>query len=207
MKITPNQNNAQLNFGSVNLVQVSKKAFKNPDDLIGVSKIFDNAVSKETGEMNVKLATALTLLGFGKKSTKALTFLEQPCYPNMVSELKKEGSHLSLSWLSQHLGIPIAKPLSETHHSFYVYTKEQKDASSGLFSAKQMYTFLKGILKEGFENIKAGKSDNIKPVWTATKLNEKILNELKPIITNEPVHKFVIDDLSELPKVFKEIDY
>lgn len=206
MNITPVQNNNQKSFGSVNLVQVSKKAFRNPEDLFAVNKQFTNATNKLTGEVNYKLGTVLNLFGLGKKSNKTVTYLEQPGYAVIARELKKSGG-CSTSWLSQNTGIPIAEPLSPSHHSFTVLTKEQKDGASPLFSAKNMFALMKKVINEGFQKLKSGEKSTIESTWTSARINQILIERIKPITDGQPVHKFVIDDLSQLPKVFEQIEY
>ncbi|MFA7657848.1 MAG: hypothetical protein WCY19_00270 [Candidatus Gastranaerophilaceae bacterium] len=206
MNVTPVQNNNQASFGSVNLVQVSRKAFKNPEDLVAVSKQFNNATIKVTNEVNSKLGTVLSLCGLGKKFNKTVVYLEQPGYANIAEELKKIGGY-STSWLSRNTGIPIAEPLSQSHHSFTVLTKEQKDGASHLLFAKNIFALTKKVINEGLQKVSSGEKSKVEGTWAAARLNQLLSEQLNPILEGQPVHKFVIDDLSQLPKVFEQIEY
>lgn len=207
MNITPVQNNNQTSFGSVNLVQVSKKAFRNPDDLKLAYKEFNKAVNKTTREVNDVIGTIFNLIGKGQKTNKTVTYLEEsPAYFGIVEQLKKSGGY-STSWLSQNTGIPIAEPLSPNHHSFTILTKEQKDEASPLFSSKNIFSLMKKIINEGIQKVKSGEKSTIESTWTSAKMNQILAEQIKPVTEGQSVHKFVIDDLSQLPKVFEQIEY
>lgn len=206
MKITSYQNNNKTSFGSVNIIQVSKKAFNNSEDYIAINEEFHEAANKITREVGGKLNLVLNLLGLGKKSNKIISYLEEPGYIGIMKELKKSGNY-SLSWLRQNTGFPIAENLSEGYHSFTVLTKKHKDASSSLVSTKGLFEVWKKIIKEEIQEVRNGKKTKTAPVLTAAKINQAISEKIKPIIDGEPVNKFIIEDLSELPNVFKQIDY
>lgn len=202
MNITPYQNNNQLNFGSVNLIQVSKKAFKNPDNAKAAAIEFTKKANKATGE-NI-LSGLLTLMGIGKKHTKHISYLEQPGHTVIEESLRKNGNY-SINWLSQNTDIPIKKSLSSEHHSFTILTKEHKDKASPILGLKNTMKIVKQTLKEGKKFSKNQK--DMEDLWLSARLNQIYNEQLEPIIKNEPVNKFVIDDLRDLPKVFEKIDY
>lgn len=188
------------------MIQISKKAFNTPNDYNAISKEFTDAVNKITGEVNNRLSFILNLLGLGKKNTKTVLYLESPGYEGVMKELKKRGNP-DLDWLRLNTKIPIAGPFSEDYHSFTVLTKEHKDASSPLFSGKGMFETGKNILSEGIKAIINGRKTEIEPTWIAAKINQIFSEKINLITDGVPVKKFVIDDLSELPEVFKQIDY
>lgn len=207
MNITPIQNNYQQKFGSYNIIQVSKSAFKNPEDAILAYKEFNRAVNKTTREVNNFIGTIFTLIGKGNKTNKTFTYLEEsPAYPLIMNHLKKSGN-FSISWLSQNTEIPITEPLSPNHHSFTILTKKQKDEASPLFSGRKFFELIKTTTSEVTQKINNNPKIKIDQNWANARMNQLYAEQIKPIIEGEPVHKFVINDFSELPEIFKQIDY
>lgn len=212
MRITSQANFTQPKnqpaFKSINLIQVSKKAFENSDDLRAVNDSFSKATSKVTGKINNKFTDFLVSLGLGSKLIKTIGFLEQPRYIEIMEELKKLGGGLSLNWLSQNTKTPIKEPLSKDFHSFYIYTKRNKDkvlVANSVSSQENLAT----INSLAFAKYMVNKSNS-----NCNDLTKKLVEENRLILGiidtdlhYEPVHKFVINDLSELPDIFKKIDY
>jgi len=207
MNITPIPNNRQ-NFGSVNIIQVSKKAFKNPEDLNSVCDEFSKAISNITGETNNAYVSALiNFVGLGKKCLKSVNFLESPGHANVINDLKEAGGH-SIDWLSQYTGIKIPKPMSENHHSFFILTEQQKDAAyKNIFSIKNIINLAINASIEDKARVKSGAMPELGNVRISARIHQQLIEKIKPIIKNEPIHKAAIDDLSQLPKVFEQIDY
>jgi len=219
MNITPSQNRNQINFGSVNLIQISKKAFQEPENLKLVSKTFDKTADKITGEFIGKIpkpiATILTLLGLAKKGTKTGVYLESPLYRLI---LKDSQGPYSLNWHCRNLGVPVLEPLNENYHSFYVHTKENKDYFLSLFHGegqKALSQELKIEINKKFpkdakdvETMKDIKTQ-LRQIWmfNKAKMDQLITERLNNFNKGGEVNKFVINDLSELPDVFKKIDY
>lgn len=207
MNITPVQNSNKASFGSVNLIQVSKTAFKHPDDLNLAYKEFNTAVNTTTGEVNDLIGTIFNLIGMGKKTNKTITYLEQsPAYFLLGKEMKKSG-YTKVSWMSKETGIPIAEPLSPDHHSFTILTKEQKDKASPFASAVNRILQYKRIIDETVAITKQGKGHIVDSMWTTAKINQLATEQMRPVLRGQPVNKFVIDDLSQLPTVFEKIEY
>lgn len=205
MNISTCQNNNRTSFGSVNLIQVSKKAFRTSEDSRATRKEFNTAVKTITGEANNKLGKILRLFGFGNNN-KTVNFLEYHGYERIVEELKKIGDY-SLSWFSQHKGLPIAGPLHQDYHSFTVLTKEHKNAANPLFSLKNMFQLGKNVHADAKARLRNGEKVKIDSTWSLIRTSQLFSEQIRAITDGEPVHKFVIDDLSELPKVFEQIDY
>lgn len=195
------QNKRQTSFGSVNLIQVSKKAFRNPDDASDVFEEFNKVVNRTTGEVGDFVGRIFNLVGKGHITNKTFTYFEESPAYYKVMETLQQNRRYSISWLSQNIGIPIAEPLSPAYHSFTILTKEQKDKASPLYSAKNLLAMTKKILNERTPDVISS------GIWGLARMNQIFAEQLSPIIASKPVHKFVIDDLSQLPKVFEQIDY
>jgi len=192
------QNNQQPNFTQINLVQVSKNAFKNPEDLYAVNKTFQDMANEAAGEINGGLSSILTLFGLGKKVNKTLDILEHPGYMSITKKINK---------INRAIGLQIKKPINEDYHSFFVYTKEHKDAVFEALSPKNQINSLKQARAEAV--IAARQGENITPLslWVQVKANDISLNKLETATAGEPINKYVINDLKEIPDIFKKIDY
>lgn len=205
----------QQNFTSVNLIQVVKEA---PDfkglDLPQIQAKFEAKI------MNVKLgipyflASCLQKIGIVFKG-KLVSCLENPNYlawTETYANLAKNDAR----WLKYKTSLSESltpRPLDETCHSFYVATQAQ---------AFQMYKLLKSLspeadaaLKEAFDRIVTRDHllhpDNILRDRMIVTAGQKIASietrEIAKMANGQPIPHFRIKDLSELPEVFKQIDY
>lgn len=208
MKITNQTNsygqNYKPNFGEVCLVQVSKKAFGDIVDPIKVVDVFEKTTNKIVKDIPDKLAWFLNKFGKAQKYNKVFMFWEQPCLPEILKEQEKEGN-FSLNWLSQNVKVPIKGQMREDYHSFFLYTKEHKDASWLLHGKKMENERDEFIAERYVEQINAGNNNADKEVWTYAMLNNKYIEDYEKI--GKPTKRFEIQDLSELLEVFKKIDY
>lgn len=184
MRINPTQNNNQINFKSVNLIQVSKKAFKSPDDVLDVYNTFQKALNSATNDFPTKIGAFFSLIGVGKYINKTANFFEKPNYLNILREAKMLGFN----------SLPSLKPISEDSHSFYVFTKEQKDALCDIFT-------LENLIKDAPSVVSSSKE------LISIRVNNYYTKKINEITKNEPLNMFEINDLSELPGLFKKIDY
>lgn len=198
------QQNNQPNFKQKYLIQIPKSAFPNPDDLSGVCQTMDEAVFAITKDKDTKVRDFLTKLGLGSKLHKTVGFLEYPAYVPIKEELQKMGR--SRNWLSKETGVQLKGPQSQTHHSFYVYTKQEKDhlLNSVLSVWGEMGIHLQLIKKTVQEH---RIEDTPSLAESMARVNQLMVEKLQKITNGKPAKKFVIDDLSQLPKVFEKIDY
>lgn len=199
--------NQQPNFKSANIIQISKKAFQNPDNLVEVSNTFAKKVNEITGEVHNNFMDSM-LGKFGLKGlfNKTAGYLEQPRYLEMIKRAKEEGA--DLFWLSKNAEIPIKTPPCEDKHSFYVFTKGEKDKF--VFAKKisrnceasyiNAYACVNKVLSEDIAELRD-------PDKKLLRENQNLLELIESFMTNKQIDTFSIDDLSELPKIFKQIDY
>lgn len=208
MRITPQFNNTQTNnqpkFKSINIIQVSKEAFKNPDDLFGVQDQFFKEISKKTKELPDFLINLLNAIGLGKKANKFIGLFEQPLYIPIANETKEKGLS-SIYWFAQKAEIPIKGPLSSSHHSFWLYTKEHKDAAVDALSKSRQKQIQKMIEQEEEQSFLDNNPHSTE--WNLARENQLLLEEVEKVNANQPIRTFKIENFSELPKVFEEIDY
>jgi len=207
MDVSCKQNNNCRNFRSVNIIQVSKNAFKNTENAAAVSKSFIKASNKAAGEIHPGLSSILSLFGFGKKANKTLTYLEQPGYVRVTKAVKRFGENF-VNAISRKTGVSSARPLMEDYHTFVVLTGEHKDKAISLASAKSNLSLINEISKGAAEKRVNGQlAKNEQEAWIALKSNELLNNRINSIIAGEDIHTFKINDLSELPETYKKIDY
>lgn len=195
MTVSIRQQNNQPSFKAVNIVQISKKAFSNPEDLSQVSKVFSR-ISRTTLKTQGKLSKVFkALLGIKNKARKTFSYFEQPDYISVAKTAKKNKT--SIHWLGQYSGIDIALPSSPDHHSFYVLTGEHKDKALELLSAKNFMGILKASQKAQSDLVKQGKN-----VFLVTDVvhNNELVKKFNPIIGSEPANKVQINSLDDLPK-------
>ena len=141
------------------------------------------------------------MLGFGKKSAKVLTFLERP-YHEEIEKYCKNNHIPNQYWLGQRFGIPLEGALDENMHSFYVVKKEDNDAVVDLKHDNELLKKIADEIKKRRRNANEGFSLKGIFIEVNAKLGQAIMGFLK-----KPEKTFKIDDLSELPKVFEQIDY
>lgn len=215
MKITsqknPNQQNYQPKFGQVYLIQVSKKAFSNPQNLDYVRDVFCNSVSKITKEMPFSLSNALAKLGVSRKSQKTFSFLESPTYPQIKKDLQ-ESQAPSIHWFNFHIGNTVKEPLDQNYHSFYMLTKDDKNGLIDSFSPKnikitwaRLHSFMenaKSSIYQGLSNENILHSQKKDLYWIHAEFDKILAKNVK-----EPEKTFRINNLSELTEIFKEIAY
>jgi len=204
MKVTPTQNRNKTSFGSVNLVQISRTAFTNEEDLLEISKKFIDLNNKAFGEINGGLSSFLTKHGFGKKPNKTMTFLESPLFVSIEKFCQK--NKLSNPYkLGEKSGIQ-QKGFDENYLSFYVLTKEDKDAAFDLLNEKSK-TASKEIDIKGINPLDSTGKISFRAIMTRLELQEKkIVNDALISATGAPQKTFKVESLSELPAVFKQID-
>lgn len=223
MNITPMQNNRQTNFGSLNLVQVKKTAFKNPEDLIGCTKVFDKSLAKVNKEFIAKLPMPVRiimhLIGVSNPITRAIVDLESPLYPIIKKRCQKMGNNAPF-WYESQFGIKVPEPLDKDYHSFWVLTKENKDDYNSFSKGKgngQFKPQVKEALNKDYPLTKARQNiarlsdiTNNLVLFTLLKGNEVAEKQIKTFnetTQNGVVNKFVINDLSEVPEMCKKIDF
>lgn len=146
---------SNIDFGNVYKLEVNKKLFNSKSNVyrdfqrhvIGLFKLLSSqkeadvnlSVRAETGFKSVKKA----FKGFAKLGSE-LRFNLTIETPKYVTYERLQGLTGCASWwLARHLGIEQPKTLSETHHTFFLYTgKDSKDFSK-INSIKNTYKTFK----------------------------------------------------------------
>lgn len=209
MKINQKLNNKTVNFKGNVLIQVSKKAFKSPENLKQVGHIFDKACNKASGSGTSRIINDILYLSdkskIVKSKNKVVSILEQPLYIQILNICKKNQIP-SPYWLGNRMGVPIEGALDQNYHSFQLLTKDTKDKYiDALFDKTKKEKMINEIKQKITPtDIKLSLSENIKRQMTELKV---YLNESLQNISGKPEQTFKIDDLSELPGIFKKIDY
>lgn len=202
MKVSPVQKNNHANFKGINIIQIPKVSF-NVNNLEVVERKFKHAIRQSISRRDGFFAAISNSIS----SKKALIFLENPGFAPEIEELKKFGNY-SMSWFRQNTGIPIKDSLNPDYHSFFVLTKKEKDEVNRLYSAKNVVRITSRVLEESKQRF-PGKLFNSKiaSLWRVARGNQIIDALVSPVLKGKPVEKFVLDDLSQLPKILDEIDY
>lgn len=211
MKISPINNNKQVNFGSVNLVQVSKSAFKNLENLSAVDDVFSKYVNAASGENGGILSKLFLKLGIRKKATKSLFFLETPSF-SMIDGFCKKNHIPNQFWLAKRFGIGIIEPKDRNFHSFYVLTGEDKNKLWDMAFGSENSKFSDKVNEIVSKRREFAYSDKKYLDCTDGKdffeIEQRIVADSLVMPTIPPPENiFRINKLSELPDVLKQIDY
>ena len=205
INITPNRQNQRVqkvpNFKGISIVQVPKKIFNNPEDLIDCTKVFDKKLSCYTNH-SLKLLFA-KLKGLLTLKPYKMVFLEFPSYNCTQTAMQKKGINYSRSWIIQNTGLPIKDPLNEDMHSFFVFTKEH--------SNKFMTFFNRAMKKVGMTSLEAVRKYPNDPkmatVYTQGKIGVEIDNNITKLISETPVKQIKIENFNEIKNIIKDLDF
>lgn len=201
MQISTPPKSYQPNFGQVNLIQIPKKVFYNPENFRMCSKEFSKAVDKTTGSGFIfgrLMENLLTLLGLGgKRTSKIYTQLESRSYALCESLLNKMG--YSLEWLEQNTGTKLKKPLNKDMHSFYLLTNEHKDGMLSYVKVGNTFKLMMPHLKEGV--LKHPSDNQMSTLYAAAKVGEKLDKQFEEVIAGSKIHEFKLENLGELKEI------
>lgn len=196
---------SQPNFKQINLVQVSKKTFKNPEQLKECSKLFAKSIDKVSGDKLGRFGNILVLLGLnGKKIHKSLIVSKFPSYQFAKNAMGEYNMNYSLSWLSQNTKLPIKDELDKEYRSFYVLTKEHIDLAKPITSVNNLMKIIFDTAKEGSQRYS---DSNMAKVYAQTKAGCILDKLLTQIIGNEKVHSFKLSSLDELGKIADKLNF
>lgn len=203
----------QQNFTSVNLIQISKDT----KEFIGLSlfqveKKICNRVRRTTSGLPNFVFNYLEKLGLIDDKTSK--YLESPLYTEIIKAYNEVTDKHWLDYLDKTLEKPaVHPPQNENYHSFYVYTKEQNDKMDEFRKNKPKEVMdLKRETIRTFAIRPTSKSEkesvlNKMKAFTLAKLNPILIQKYEEVSGGEVVHAFKINSLSELPEIFKQIDY
>lgn len=203
MRITGCNNNHnghsnRTSFKSVNRVQISKAAFEKPDDLCDVCAAFLEKFFEFISPDFAK--RRFSLFRKPRISINTSMFLESPMYLGIMKQLEKVGA--DLWWLGKNTGLPVRMPVCNENHSFFVYTKEHNRFMQLLLSSDARQSYIEHA--NGVKNNGKGYGN---PAFTDVCVNNFILEDFQERYPNEKTRDFVVSDLSQLPAVFRQIDF
>lgn len=201
VNFTP-QKKQSPNFKSVSIVQVSKKAFANPENFKACSKSFGKALDSATGDKLTGVFGSLIALFITAKPCKTGFHLESPSYISAKKLMNKYGINYSLSWLKLNTGLPIKDAMDKDCHSFYVFTKEHKSHYVGALHGT-MKTMLSNV-KEAVSKYSSDK--NMATIYAELKTNIAIDKAIDEMAAEAPVKKFKLDSLDEIKNIVKDLD-
>ena len=198
-----NMNGNQPNFGQVNIVRVSKKAFQNPKDYKECNRVFSIEVSSAIGDLQGRLAALLALFGIGGKNIhKAYTILESPGYAYIEGVMKKQ-TIPSRHWLSLHTDFPVNIPADDGYHKFFVLTGEDKDNALKIVNTNYLFKIFKSVsnASKGHKE-KVNRDPRAKDrLYIHTGVAYELDTDFNKIIENGELHEFKIDDLGEIANI------
>lgn len=203
-----NQINTQPHFKSVNYVMIAKNAFERPDDVKLVEATFKNIIEKVAPPQSKGIKGLLNLIFSGSSALDYMYYLEKPGYSNVVSKLQDAKEPYILNEFKQNTN----SPRHSNGHSFVILTQEQKDRMVESFSPLNIIRMAKDSAKRQIEILKV-LSGVHQPTTEQMKLarnvasSEQTARSFDMVIAGEPVNKFVVNDLSELPEVLRKIDF
>ena len=189
------------NFKSVSIVQVSKKAFANPENFKACSKSFGKALDTATGDKLTGFFGNIIAL-FTPKLHKTGYHLEYPSYFAAKTLMSKYNINYSMHWLKQNTGLPIKEAVDNDYHSFYVFTKEHKDRYVDAFHGT-----MKKILSNAKEAINKYSGDKtMATIYANLKTDISIDKAIDEMAAEAPVKKFKLDSLDEIKNIVKDLD-
>lgn len=205
MQINPNSNYKYQtpNFKAISLVQIPRKAFKNPENIKECSQIFGDKARQISGE-KVKGAFGALLAMFFPSLIKSITILENFSHSYAKLGLQSNNIDYPLSWFKMNSGLEIPEAKDENYHSFFVYTK--KDKKNVMKATIETARKIKDYLKEGTSKY-SGSNSPLLSTYATAKMGidtDKIIAELTK---DTPIKTFQIGSVDQLPQIAKELDF
>lgn len=200
-------NSYSPSFGSFNVIQIPKAALSERS-LKAVQGIFKKEVFNITGykEKSSFMNLVRFFLGLKPPSNRPIIFLEHPSYIPNKEILEKNGGY-SLRWMKQNTGASVQDELNPNFYSFFVLTKEHAKRFASAMSLKNLIKMGKESALEMKEYIKSHRGARPSKIWQTAKHGAHMDLGMYNAVKGEPVNKFTIDSLAELPEVFAKIDY
>ncbi len=195
-----NKNN--LNFRSVSLVQIPRKAFANPENIKECSKYFGKALDKATKDkLSGTLGSIIAFL-FSSKHQKTAYMLENTSYYMAKNAMLNNGYDYSIFWLAQNTDLPVKDVIDKDYHSFYVFTKEHK---AGFINAyKSVFKDLFDFSKEGLR--KYSTDSKMAAIYTQVKTGVKIDKNIASMLGDEQVKVFKLNNVNQVKDIVKDLN-
>lgn len=199
--------NFSLNFTSVNRLMINKSAFSNPDNFSEVEEIIIKQLNnRHLFKFPKNFKELLTSFGI-TKPFKFKCYLEQPYLTNIFHSAKESGIK-NFSEISNFVKEKTIPAFNEKYHTFYLFTKDEKNNVRKFFSLANLSPKFFEIVKESNNRVFDGIIDGAyKNLLGFVKYNNYLSNQINSLINNANVNNFIIDDLKNFPKTVKQIDF
>jgi len=203
MKITSSHNQYSPAFKQINLVQVSKKAFPNPENLNECTSMFFQTISKHIKTPSTKMRDIISTLGLNKYFLKYDILPESPSVMFGLDLTKRY--KYCLEWFEQNTGIKFRRPIDKDRHSFFVFTKEHHQKSCDIVSYGNIGSIQRKVIAQYNELVANGQkpSDFYMHALQAQSFDK----QMDELIQSAEVHKFQIEDLSKVDEIIKHMDF
>lgn len=201
MKISPINQNRQPSFKQISIVQISKKAFKNPDKVLECHETFSDALAKIAIKEPEKV-DLLTKLGLKMPPMKFMSTVEYPSH-TMGRSLTIQYPY-SLNWFRQNSGYNFKNPMNPEAHSFIVFTKKDQSDMMKFASRKTTGKLMQEAKAE--INQREQKGEIISEFALTGLFAKKLDDMMSGILEKKEVKNFQIDSLDKLEELAEKLD-
>jgi hypothetical protein len=213
MNVVPiNNNNKNLSFEKIYRIKVSPDCFYKGKSPINIFDDFNKRYSATSNYINNQAIESLSKskkFGFFKKiktllkiisESKPCSFMESLNFNNF--QIMKATTGNADWWLASHLNIEEPKPISDKHHTFFVFTGEDKLKLMELRNFKNFYK-IKNENSEIIEDkcIKNEYKDYDINYWTNILYSKKLDKMVKDTFPAEKIEDITINNNNEFYKI------
>lgn len=189
-------------FKSINLVQIPKKAFSNPEDKLECRDEFDSIFKYYISDTKEPTLFERVKKFLKTDKPKASYVMEKPSYYAASIAMKQNNLRYSLSWLRRNSGLPISEPIDENYYSFFVYTKD--DALRAQKMVKKNLGNFGQYKVEGLERY--GDRKDIANVYAEAKVGVDIERDNDELIKSIGIRKFRVKSFAGLGDIIKDLN-
>ncbi|MBQ8635208.1 hypothetical protein IJ425_03550 [bacterium] len=201
MKITRINRNKQPSFKQISVVQISKKAFANPEKLSECHELFSDKLAKIAIKEPTK-TDLLTKLGLKRPPLKFLSTVEFPSFT--MGKSLTEQYHYSLDWFRQNSGYNFKNAINPDAHTFIIFTKEDQPEMLNFTSPRTSRKLMNEARIEIQQREEKGEQIC---EFTLAGLFAKKLDELMSNILNKrKIESFKLENLDELEGIADKLD-
>ena len=192
MKINSINKNS-TNFKAINLVQVPKKAFAAPENMLACKEEFKLVLNNMKKEEPTGIIQKLKKLLFAKSDKGIYCLFENPSYYFTKFIMELQNINYSLGWFKNNSGLPIKENLDDNYHSFYIFTGKDKSKAK-----KAMKTSLWQIHKIQKKAVQKYPNDELLAnVYTFAGYGIDKDKKIDKLIKNNPIETIKVDNLDE----------
>jgi len=201
MKISAINQNKQPSFKQISIVQISKKAFKNPEKIMECHEIFSDRLAKIAIKEPEKI-DLLTRLGLKMPPTKFMSTVEYPSY-TMGRSLTIQYPY-SLDWFRRNSGYDFKNPMNPDAHTFIVFTKNDQSDMMKFTSRKTTGKLMQEAKAE--INRQEQNGETISEFALSGLFAKKLDDMLSAILSKKNVRNFQIDSLDKMEELAEKLD-